>query len=157
MSKDKEGPAIKIVSTNRKAFHDYFILETVEAGMVLKGTEVKSLRLGNVQMADAYASERRGELYLDKLHIAEYTHGNLQNHEPTRPRKLLLHKSEMEKFIARSQEKGLTILPLKIYFKRGLAKVELGLGKGKKMYDKRETLKKKAVERDTDRAYRIKK
>jgi SsrA-binding protein len=107
-------------------------------------------------MADAYASARRGELYLDKLHISEYSHGNLQNHEPTRSRKLLLHKNEMERFMSKAEEKGYTILPLKIYFKNQYAKVELGLGKGKKLYDKRETLKAKAVARDSDRQFKIK-
>ncbi|MBI3794503.1 MAG: SsrA-binding protein SmpB [Nitrospinae bacterium] len=153
MTEKKQG-GIKIIASNKKAFFNYFIEETVEAGIVLQGTEVKSLRAGNVQMADAYASARRGELYLDKMHIAEYSHGNLQNHEPTRPRKLLLHKKEMEKLISKAEEKGYTILPLKIYFKNSLAKVELGLGRGKKLYDKRETLKNKAMERDSQ--YRIK-
>ncbi len=144
------------MATNKKAYHNYFIEETVEAGLALLGTEVKSLREGNVQMADAYASPRKGELFIEKLHISEYSHGNLQNHEPMRPRKLLLHKSEIEKLTAKAQEKGYTILPLKIYFKNHYAKVELGLGRGKKMFDKRETLRAKAVERDTDRQYRIK-
>jgi len=147
---------IKIVANNKRAFHNYHIEETVEAGIMLLGTEVKSLRAGNVQMADAYASARRGELYLDKLHISEYSHGNLQNHEPTRSRKLLLHKNEMERFMSKAEEKGYTILPLKIYFKNQYAKVELGLGKGKKLYDKRETLKAKAVARDSDRQFKIK-
>ncbi len=153
--KEMKG-GFKIIATNRKAFHNYHIEETVEAGLVLLGTEVKSLRAGNVQMADAYASPRRDGLYLDKMHISEYSHGNLQNHEPTRPHKLLLHKNEMEKLVAKSREKGYTILPLKIYFKGHYAKVELGLGRGKKLFDKRETLKAKAQERDTDRQYRIK-
>lgn len=155
--KQKDTDGIKIVATNRKAYHNYEILETVEAGLVLQGTEVKALREGSVQMADAYASERRGELYLEKLHISEYSHGNLQNHEPTRPRKLLLHKNQMIKLIEKSQEKGLTLLPLKIYFKQHYAKVELGLGRGKKMHDKRETLKNKALDRETERQYKINK
>jgi SsrA-binding protein len=144
------------VATNKKAYHNYFIEETIEAGLALLGTEVKSLREGNVQMVDAYASPRRGELFLEKLHISEYSHGNLQNHEPTRSRKLLLHRSELDKLTAKAQEKGYTILPLKIYFKNHYAKIELGLGRGKKMFDKRETLKNKAMERDTERQYRIK-
>ncbi|MBI5178920.1 MAG: SsrA-binding protein SmpB [Nitrospinae bacterium] len=154
MGTDKK--AIKIVVTNKKAYHNYHIEETVEAGIVLLGTEVKSLRDGNVQMADAYAFPRRGEMYLEKLHIAEYKHGNLQNHEPLRSRKLLLHRREMEKLMAKAEEKGYTILPLKIYFKGDYAKVELGLGRGKKLYDKRETLKAKAMERDMNRQVRIK-
>lgn len=146
----------KVVATNKKAFHDYSISEKVEAGLVLKGTEVKSLRLGNVQMRDAYAWPKGEELYLMHLHISEYKQGNILNHEPGRPRKLLLHKREIKKLIEMTAEKGLTILPLRIYFKGDYAKVELGVGKGKKFYDKRETLKRKAEERDAERQYRIK-
>ncbi len=124
--------------------------------MALKGTEVKSLRHGGVHIKDAYARPRGGELYVENLHIPEYRHGNILNHAPLRPRKLLLHKKEMNKWISKVAEKGLTILVLKIYFKGDYAKVELGLGKGKKLYDKREDLKRKAVERDTDRQFRIK-
>ncbi len=155
--KQKDEGGFKIVATNRKAYHDYEILETIEAGLVLKGTEVKALREGGVQMVDSYAGERRGELFLEKLHISEYSHGNLQNHEPVRPRKLLLHKQQLAKLMARAQEKGLTLLPLKLYFKGHYAKVELGLGRGKKLHDKRDTLKKKALDRETERQYRIKK
>ncbi|MEE8484080.1 MAG: SsrA-binding protein SmpB [Nitrospinota bacterium] len=146
----------KVVATNKKAFHNYHILEKIEAGMALKGTEVKSLRHGGVHIKDAYARPRGGELYVENLHIPEYRHGNILNHAPLRPRKLLLHKKEMNKWISKVAEKGLTILVLKIYFKGDYAKVELGLGKGKKLYDKREDLKRKAVERDTDRQFRIK-
>ena len=147
---------IKVVAKNKKAFHDYHILETVEAGIMLVGTEVKSLRAGNVQIRDAYASPRGGELYLNNLHISVYSHGNIQNHDPMRSRKLLLHKKEMQKFIDMATQKGLTLLALKIYFKNDYAKVELGVGRGKKLHDKRETLKRKAMERDTDREHRIK-
>ena len=147
---------IKVVAKNKKAFHDYHILEKVEAGIMLVGTEVKSLRAGNVQIRDAYASPRGGELYLNNLHISEYSHGNIQNHDPMRPRKLLLHKKEMQKFIDMATQKGFTLLALKIYFKNDYAKVELGVGRGKKLHDKRETLKRKAIERDSDREHRIK-
>jgi len=147
---------IKIIATNRKAFHEYQILEKVEAGLALTGTEVKSLRAGNVRMGDAYAWPVRGELYLQNLHIPEFKQGNVYNHDPMRDRKLLLHKKEIERLIGKCQEKGLNIVPLKLYFKDSWVKVELGLGKGKKLYDKRETLKRKAVERDHERKFRIK-
>lgn len=147
---------MKVVVTNKKAFHNYHITERIEAGIVLTGTEVKSLRLGNVQMRDAYARPAGGELYLEHLHISEYRQGNVQNHEPGRRRKLLLHKKEMDKWIMKAAVKGLTILPLKIYFKGDYAKVELGLAKGKKEYDKRETLKRKALDRDMGRQFKIK-
>ena len=147
---------IKVVAKNKKAFHDYHILEKVEAGIMLVGTEVKSLRAGNVQIRDAYASPRGGELYLNNLHISVYSHGNMQNHDPMRSRKLLLHKKEMQKFIEMATQKGHTLLALKIYFKNDYAKVELGVGRGKKLHDKRETLKRKAMERDMDREHRVK-
>ncbi|GMT42024.1 MAG: SsrA-binding protein [bacterium] len=144
----------KVIATNKKAYHKYEILEKVEAGIVLKGTEVKSMRHGNVQMRDAYARPVKGELYLHHLHIPEYTHGSSYNHDPSRPRKLLLHKREMEKLIGKASLKGFSILPLRIYFKGDFAKVELGLGRGKKLYDKREALKRKAMERDMERKVR---
>ena len=147
---------IKVVATNKKAFHDYHIMEKVEAGIVLVGTEVKSLRAGNVQMRDTYAFPRGGEMFLENLHISVYSHGNIQNHEPMRSRKLLLHKKELQKLIAMATQKGLTILALRIYFKKDYAKVELGVGRGKKLYDKRAALKQKAVERDIERDHRIK-
>jgi SsrA-binding protein len=131
-------------------------MEKVEAGIMLVGTEVKSLRAGSVQIADAYAYPRGDELFLENLHISEYSHGNIQNHDPMRSRKLLLHKKELKKFIGMATQKGLTILALKIYFKNDYAKVELGVGRGKKLYDKRETLRRKAMERDSERQYRIK-
>lgn len=147
---------IKVVATNKKAFHDYHIMEKVEAGIVLVGTEVKSLRAGNVQMRDTYAFPRGEELFLENLHISVYSHGNLQNHEPMRSRKLLLHKKQIQKLIAATNQKGHTILALRIYFKKDYAKVELGVGRGKKLYDKRAALKQKAVERDIERDHRIK-
>jgi len=147
---------IKVIATNRKAFHEYHISEKVEAGIMLTGTEVKSLRAGHLQMSDAYAWEDNGELFLENLHIPEYKQGNVHNHEPQRQRKLLLHRKEIDKLASKSQEKGLTIIPLKIYFKNSWVKVELGLGKGKKLHDKRETLKKKAIDRDHERSFNIK-
>jgi len=145
--------AEKVVATNRKAFHDYHIEERLEAGIVLKGTEVKSLREGQVNLRDSYASVDRGELVLHHCHISPYSHGNLMNHDPVRPRKLLLHRKEINKLLGKSQQKGLTLVPLRIYFSpRGLAKVELALAKGKKQYDRREAIKAREVGREVERA-----
>jgi len=145
--------AEKVVATNRKAFHDYHIEERLEAGIVLKGTEVKSLREGQVNLRDSYASIDRGELVLHHCHISPYSHGNLMNHDPVRPRKLLLHRKEINKLLGKSQQKGLTLVPLRIYFSpRGLAKVELALAKGKKQYDRREAIKAREVGREVERA-----
>lgn len=145
--------AEKVVATNRKAFHDYHIEERLEAGIVLKGTEVKSLREGLVNLRDSYASVDRGELVLHHCHISPYSHGNIMNHDPVRPRKLLLHRKEINKLLGKSQQKGLTLVPLRIYFSpRGLAKVELALAKGKKQYDRREAIKAREVGREVERA-----
>lgn len=150
MAKDR---AEKVVATNRKAFHDYHIEERLEAGIVLKGTEVKSLREGQVNLRDSYASVDRGELVLHHCHISPYSHGNIMNHDPVRPRKLLLHRKEINKLLGKSQQKGLTLVPLRIYFSpRGLAKVELALAKGKKQYDRREAIKAREVGREVERA-----
>lgn len=135
----------KVVSLNRKAYHDYTILETVEAGLVLTGTEIKSIREGSVNIRDAYAHPERGEVWLLNSHIARYDPGSLYNHEPTRPRKLLLHKDQINSLIGKMTIKGLTLIPLKLYLKNGKAKIELGLAKGKKLYDKRKAIQ----ERDT--------
>ncbi|MBL7698156.1 MAG: SsrA-binding protein SmpB [Chitinophagaceae bacterium] len=133
---------------NRQAFYDYFIDDKYDAGMVLTGTEVKSLRAGRASFNDSYCYFHRGELWIKSLHIAEYSHGTSANHEPTRDRKLLLNKKELRKIEAKIKEKGITVVPLRIFFSdKGLAKIELGLGKGKKLYDKRETIK----QRDTMR------
>jgi len=143
------------VSLNRKAFHDYIIEETVEAGLVLTGTEVKSIRAGRVNLRDAYARPEKGEMWLLNAHIAPYQAGNRYNHEPGRPRKLLLHRKQILELGRKVQEKGLTVVPLKLYFsKQGRAKVELGLGRGKKLYDKRETLARRDAEREMERAAR---
>ena len=143
-----------IVDSNRKAFHEYFILEKIEAGIVLLGTEVKSLREGRINLKDSFAHVEKGEIYLYNCHISPYSHGNIANHEPERRRKLLLKKREIERFIGKTREKGLTLVALKVYFKKGLAKVELGLAKGKKLHDKRESAAKKSAEREIERAFR---
>ncbi len=140
----------KIVATNRKARHEFEILDRVEAGIVLRGTEVKSVRDGHISLKEAFAAPRGDELYLEGCTIQPYEHGNINNHEPTRPRKLLLHRRELDKLIARTEEKGLTLVPLAVYFKGGVLKVELGVARGKRMHDKREAIKK----RDMDRAMR---
>jgi SsrA-binding protein len=148
----------KVVATNRKAFHDYFIEERYEAGIMLQGTEVKSLREGRVNLQDSYASVRGSEVYLHQCHISPYSHGNIMNHDPTRVRKLLLHKAEIHKLLGKTQQKGLTLIPLRIYFsKHGYAKVELGLAKGKKLYDRRETIKTREAGREVQRAIKERK
>lgn len=142
----------KIVIKNKKAFFQYEILETFTAGIVLTGTEIKSIRLSKVSMVDAYCKFVNGELWLTGMHIAEYSYGTYNNHEPKRDRKLLLTSNELRKLFRSSQEKGLTIIGLKLFVNaRGLAKVEIGLGRGKKMHDKREDLKKKDSKREMDR------
>lgn len=148
----EKGQGIKIIARNRKAFHDYHILQKVEAGLVLTGTEVKSLRDGKVAMADAFGVVRKGEIFLQNLDIPEYSHGNRMNHDPKRRRKLLLNKREITKIVVALNEKGLTLVPLSIYFKGGWAKVEMGLAKGKRLYDKRQDMKKKDDRREMDRA-----
>ncbi len=156
--KDKDQKQERVAATNRKAFHDYFIEERFEAGIVLQGTEVKSLRDGRANLQDSYASARDGEVYLYNCHISPYSHGNIMNHDPTRPRKLLLHKKEINKLMGKTQQKGLTLIPLRIYFsKRGHAKVELGLAKGKKLYDRRESIKAREAGREVERAIKERK
>lgn len=147
----KATSGIKIVSENRKARHDYFIHETFEAGIELRGTEVKSLRAGRANLRDSYAEIKNGEMIVQHLHISPYDHGNIFNHDPLRPRRLLLHKREIVKLFSKTREKGFTLVPLKIYFKRGRAKLELALASGKHSYDKREDLKAKAARRDVER------
>ena len=138
-------------ATNRKAYHDYFIEETIEAGMALQGTEVKSLRLGLANLSDSYALIRKDEVYLFNANISPYPHGNIMNHEPLRTRKLLLHKEEIRKVIGKMTQKGYTLIPLKLYFVRGKAKVLIGLAKGKKSFDKRDTIKAKESKREVER------
>lgn len=144
----------QIVVTNRKARHNFFIEDSYEAGMVLTGTEVKSLRAHKANMVDSFASFRDGEVWLYNLHISPYSHGNISNHEPKRQRKLLLHKSEIRKLIGKTKEKGYTLVPLKVYFSGNTAKVELGLGRGKKLFDKRKTIADRDAKRDMERAFR---
>ena len=138
----------KLIAANRKAFHDYFILDKFEAGAVLLGTEVKSIREGRVNLKDSYALVRGGEMFLQNCHISPYSHGNRENHDPTRSRKLLLHAAEIRKLIGKTQEKGLTLIPLRVYLKRGKVKFELGVAKGKKLYDKRETERRKEADKE---------
>lgn len=141
-----------VVATNRKAFHEYHILEKFEAGLHLKGSEVKSIREGKVSLKQAYVFIRKGEAWLKGAYIAVYSHTGFEGHDTVRTRKLLLHKREIKKIDATLAAKGLTAVPLKLYFKGGLIKIEFGLAKGKKLYDKRDTKKKKDVERDIQRA-----
>jgi SsrA-binding protein len=141
----------KIVVVNRKARRDYDLLESFEAGMALSGTEVKSLREGKANLKDSYAKIRAGEVFLVNAHISPYSHGNVQNHEPLRERKLLLHKAEIKRLTGKTEQKGLTLIPLKVYFERGRAKVELALARGKREYDKRETIKRRDTQREIER------
>lgn len=147
---------IKVVATNKKAFHDYFIEETYEAGIVLTGTEIKSLRLGRANLKDSFARISGGEVFLHNMHISPFDQGNRFNHEPTRARKLLLHRVEISKLIGLTKERGYALVPLKIYLKGGFAKVELALAKGKKSYDKRETIARRDANREIARALREK-
>jgi len=142
----------KVVASNRKARHDYAILDSVEAGIALTGTEVKSLRAGRASLVDAFAQVKDGELYLHGLHIPEYTQGTWNNHEPRRVRKLLLHRVEIDKLTGKVQEAGLTLIPLALYFADGWAKVELGLARGKRSYDKRQDLARRDADREITRA-----
>ncbi len=141
-----------VVATNRKAFHEYHILETFEAGVQLRGSEVKSIREGKASLKQAYILIRKGEAWLRGTHIPAYSHTGFEGHEPVRDRKLLLHKKEIQRINSKLAEKGLTAVPTKLYFKGGLIKLEFGLAKGKKLYDKRDTKKKRDVERDIQRA-----
>jgi len=143
---------IKLVCRNRKAYFEYTIDDLFEAGLVLRGTEVKSLRLGKANIQDAYARFRDGEIYLLNAHISPYPHAAGENHEPTRPRKLLLRRREMKRLMGKLTERGYTLIPLKLYFKNEYAKVELGLAKGKKKADKRETIRRREEQREMERA-----
>lgn len=147
MARKVAEEGVKIVATNRRARFEYHILETWEAGLVLQGTEVKALREGKVNLGDAYGEVRGGEGWIVKMHIGPYEMGNRENHEPFRRRKLLLHRREIRKMLPKLEEKGLTLVPLRLYFRDGRAKLELGLGRGKKMHDKREAKAKQDVQR----------
>lgn len=137
-----------MLATNRDAYHNYHILESHECGIALTGTEVKAIREGRCSLKDSYGSIREGEAWLLNAHISHYSHGNRENHEPTRPRKLLLHRTEINRLAGKSQEKGLTLVPTRLYLKQGLVKIELALAKGKKLYDKRETTRRREAERE---------
>jgi SsrA-binding protein len=149
-----EDDGIKVVARNRRARHEFDLLEKVEAGIVLTGTEVKSLRNGKASLEEAYAGFSEREVWLYGCDIPEYTQANQMNHKPKRPRKLLLHRREIDKLVAKASDKGFTLVPLQIYFKKGLAKVEISVARGRKLYDKREALKKQDARRDMDRAMR---
>ena len=145
---------VKVITVNRQAYHDYYVERTIEAGIALMGTEIKSIRDGKVNLRGSYAIARNGELWLENAHIAVYEHGNRYNHDPMRSRKLLLHRREIEQLISRVETKGLTLVPLKLYLKGGRAKIELGLCRGKKLYDKRDAIAERDVKREIERAIR---
>jgi SsrA-binding protein len=144
-----------VITVNRKARHDYHIQESFEAGIVLKGSEIKSIREGKVNLSDAYARPENGELWLYNSHIASYDAASYNTHEPLRPRKLLLHRKEIDGLTSKVVQKGLTLVPLKLYIKHGVAKVELGVAKGKKVYDKREAIARRDAEREMERALKL--
>jgi SsrA-binding protein len=150
----QDGESIKILAKNRKARFNFEIEDTIECGIELKGTEVKSIRAGKMSFADSYARVIDGELYLLGFHITPYDHGNIFNHEPVRERKLLAHAQEIKRLQRRIDERGFTLVPLRIYLKKGMVKVELGLGRGKKLHDKRESIKQKDLKREADREMR---
>lgn len=147
MAKDE----IKPVAQNKKARHDYFIEQTIEAGIVLSGTEVKSIRAGKVNLKDSYATINEGEVFISGMHISPYEQGNIFNKDPMRDRKLLLHKEEINRLLGYIQQKGLTLVPLQVYFKKGKVKLELGVAKGKKLYDKRDDIAERDAKREIDR------
>jgi SsrA-binding protein len=152
----KENTAQRLIASNKTARLNYDIGDTYEAGMVLSGTEVKALRAGKANLKDSYAVVNDNEVYLREMHISHYDHGNRSNHEPLRPRKLLLHKREIKKLYGKSREKGLALVPLKLYFKDGKVKVEIGIGKGKKLYDRREDIKDREERRTLARDFKTK-
>lgn len=145
---------MKVIANNKKARHDYFIEETYEAGIELAGTEVKSIRQGKVNLKDSYASIKEGEVFVHQMHISPYEKGNIYNKDPLRVRKLLLHKSEIRKLIGYTQQQGYALIPLKLYLKKGLVKVELAVAKGKKLYDKRQDLAKRDAKREMEKAFK---
>ena len=150
----KKAEKFKTITVNRRAFYDYEVLERVEAGLALTGTEIKSIRAGQVNIRPAYVRPQEGEMWLMNAHIAPYQEGTIYNHEPLRPRKLLLHKSQMLELAANVDQKGLTIVPLRLYIKNHVAKVELGLVRGKRQYDKRRTIMEREQDREAQRAMR---
>ncbi|MBN1473975.1 MAG: SsrA-binding protein SmpB [Syntrophaceae bacterium] len=152
----KEDTGQKLIASNKTARRDYEITDTYEAGMVLTGTEVKALRAGKANLKDSYAVVSEDEVFMRELHIGHYDHGNRYNHEPLRSRKLLLHKREIKRLYGKSREKGLSIIPLKLYFKNSMVKVEIGIGKGKKLHDRRQDIKKREERRDISRNFKSK-
>lgn len=147
---------MKVVCQNRKAFHDYFIEDTLEAGIALSGTEVKSLREGKANLKDSYVLVKGGEVFLLNCHISPYSHGNIMNHDPVRTRKLLLHRKEIDRMSGKAAAKGYTLIPLKIYFKASFAKVEIGLAKGKRLFEKRDSIKEREAKREIEKAIKNK-
>lgn len=145
----------KLIANNKKAYHDYFILDTYEAGIALHGTEVKSLRMGKCSVKESFIRVENGEVFIYGMHISPYEKGNIFNKDPLRPRKLLLHKAEINKMLGKTKEKGMAIVPLKVYFKGRLVKVEIGLARGKKLYDKRNDIAKKDQQREAQRDFKI--
>ena len=145
----------KLIANNKKAYHDYFILDTYETGISLAGTEVKSLRMGKCSIKESFVRIENGEVYIYGMHISPYEKGNIFNKDPLRPRKLLLHKYEINKLLGKTKEKGIAIVPLKVYFKGSLVKVEIGLAKGKKLYDKRQDIAQKDQQREASRDFKI--
>jgi len=143
---------VKVISQNRKAYHDYHIEETVESGIALLGTEVKSLREGRANLKDSYVILKSGEAFLLNCHISPYSHGNIMNHEPLRTRKLLMHRKEIDRLRGKAEGKGFTLIPLKLYFKDSFVKVEIGLARGKKLFEKRDTIKEKEAKREIEKA-----
>ncbi len=145
----------KLIANNKKAYHDYFILESFEAGIALHGTEVKSLRMGKCSIKEAFIRIENGEMFIYGMHVSPYEKGNIFNKDPLRVKKLLLHKKEILKMLGKMKEKGITIVPLKVYFKGSLVKVEIGLAKGKKLYDKRDDIAKKDQKREAEREFKV--
>lgn len=148
--------SIKLIANNKKAYHDYFIEDTYEAGISLAGTEVKSMRMGKCSLKESFIKEEKGELFIYGMHISPYEKGNIFNKDPLRVRKLLMHRYEINKIMGKVTIKGYTLVPLKVYFKGSLVKVEIGLARGKKLYDKREDLAKKDMRRETEREFKVK-
>ena len=155
MAPAKERPATKTIATNREARHEYFVLEALETGVELKGTEVKSLRAGGVNLKDSWVDIEDGELLVKGMHITPYDHGNIFNRDPLRVRRLLMHKREIMRLLGQTKQEGLTLVPLSVYFVKGRAKVEVGLCKGKKLYDKREAIAKKDQRREAEKEFKV--
>ena len=156
MGNDTKKPPVKLIANNKKAYHDYFIEEKFEAGIALAGTEVKSLRMGKCSIKESFVRiEKSGEVYIYGMHVTPYEKGNIFNKDPLRPKKLLLHKKEIQKLIGKIAEKGYTLVPVEVYLNKGLVKVQIALAKGKKLYDKRQDIAKKDQRREAERDYKV--